>query len=157
MTLLTTRKMKTANIIFLLAFLFQAILLPAQHTKGPYLTPHERRVYNSLNNVHKDYQAFKKVFSQNAVVEVASNDNRRNPIIKSGTVDDVFGGFQNMEGFKINWESITNTHANHPERGVLAIKYFDYGLSENRCAALFSGISTIKGSCCYVTAIDSRY
>eukprot|EP01083_Nonionella_stella_P077967 213125_1 len=137
--------MQSLNILSFLLVLFHVAFSSAQHQgKEPYMTNHEKRVYDALDNVHHDYQGFKKVFAKNALIVLTFNDGKGNSVMKSGTFDEVFGGYQAMTGYKVKWEPVTNTHANHPDRGVFATKYWNYGRSESGCEGLFSGIGTIR-------------
>ena len=139
----------TAVFILLYSFLLHASLSSAQAVE-PYFAPHEKRVFDAFNNLDKDFNALRSVFDENAVVHVTLNDDEGNPIVKSGTFDEIFGGHQSMKRYRVKWEPITNTHPNHPNRGVFANKYWDYGLYECGCEALFSGIGTIQVSTCKV-------
>lgn len=110
----------------------------------PYLAPHEQRVFNALENVNHDFQAFKQTFATNSHCELNFNDANGNIVTKSGTFDQVFSYLKAIKEYKIKWEPITNSHADHPDLGVLAIKYHHYALTEHGCEALYSGIGTLK-------------
>lgn len=133
--------------IALLLFFLVSVVFTSADTKKPYLAPHEQMVFDALDNINGDFHAFKAVFAKNAEIElVFGEDSDGTFVTKSGSVDGVFSGFKKMVQYQVKWEPVTNTDAKHPEDGVLAAKYWNYGLHENGCEALFSGVGTIRVS-----------
>lgn len=133
-----------SSVVALLALLCATTII-AEPTFGQqtYLAPHEQRVFDALDNVNYDFQGFKDVFAKNAHCELNFNDINGNVVTKSGTFNDVLSSFSAMTQYKVKWESVTNSHAKHPEMGVLGVMWWNYGLTEKGCEGLFSGIGTI--------------
>ena len=136
-----------SSVVALLALLCATTII-AEPTFGQqsYLAPHEQRVFDALDNVNYDFQGFKDVFAKNAYCELNFNDINGNVVTKSGTFNDVLSSFSAMTQYKVKWESVTNSHAKHPEMGVLGVMWWNYGLTEKGCEGLFSGIGTIHVS-----------
>ncbi len=110
----------------------------------PYLASHEQRVYNALDNVNKNYNAFMKVFAKNAYCELTFGKDPDDVTIKSGPCREVFSNYGNMAQYKIRWYPLTNTDPKQPERGVLSYVFVNYGLSKSGCEGLFYGTSEVK-------------
>eukprot|EP01083_Nonionella_stella_P288386 981326_1 len=111
------------------------------------LTPHEQRLFDALDNVNNDFNAFKACFARNARIEQHLNDVKNGKAVeKSGTFDDTLGNFESMKEYKIKWEPVTTTDANHPDLGMFAFKYWNYGLTEEGCEGLFSGLGIAQVS-----------
>ena len=73
------------------------------------------------------------------------NDRAGNPVVKSGSLDEVVASFETVDVFQLRWEPFTHTDANHPERGIFSQEYWSYGASAKQgCKALYSGIGTFR-------------
>lgn len=128
---------------FLFLF-FAAISFTNAAEVKPYLTPHEQNLFDALDNVDKNFQGFKDTFAKDAHCEMNTHDGEGTIVTKSGSFDDVFGFLNGMLHYKVKWSPVTNSDANHPEKGVLGVKFWNYGHHNKGCMGLFSGIGSVK-------------
>ncbi len=65
--------------------------------------------------------------------------------------------YSNVVRTKERWMPVTNTHAKYPDKGVLALKFWNYSLAGNGCEGLTGGTATITVSVLEYTSCDSKF
>ncbi len=111
----------------------------------PYLAPHEKRVYDALGNIANDFDAFLDTFADDAYCELTFGKDPNDVTTQSGPCHDIVSHVgSDMVQYKLNWQTLTNSHPDHPERGVLSMIYENYGLTSNGCEGLWFGIGEMK-------------